>query len=74
MAASIVTSGLSDSVWSIFLTLTRFTYGETGLHKAAVERSFNRWLESLIIIGVGEPGKPRIYNFLVHKLGPLPFQ
>jgi hypothetical protein len=23
MAASIVTSGLSDSVWSIFLTLTR---------------------------------------------------
>jgi hypothetical protein len=23
---------------------------------------------------VGEPGKPRVYNFLVHKLRPLPFQ
>jgi hypothetical protein len=23
---------------------------------------------------VGEPGKLRIYEFLAHKLGPLPFQ
>jgi hypothetical protein len=40
----------------------------------AVEWSFNRWLESLIIMEVGEPGKLRIYEFLAHKLGPLPFQ
>jgi hypothetical protein len=31
-------------------------------------------LESLIIMEVGEPGKLRIYEFLAHKLGPLPFQ
>jgi hypothetical protein len=39
-----------------------------------IERSFNRWLEVLIIMEVGEPGKLHIYDFLAHKLGPLPFQ
>jgi hypothetical protein len=39
-----------------------------------VEWSFNRWLVVLVFMEVGEPGKLYIYDFLAHKLGPLPFQ